>query len=386
MGAYLFVIALLIFFILKYDVGHKQHGKQHSLLFVMVLLILMSGLRYHVGADSITYEAGFIYGIPVLSKLLSSNDMVSQPLWIFLMSFCKTIFGSFVALQFIHAIILNLLILRYLKKTTNYVFTALLFTFCVTWWNLSFEVLREALSVAIYINAILYLIEKKYRTYLALGLVMTGLHWFAFVMVIITPFVMFVNNKIVYVSFIIGSISLFLFVDAQLFDWIDLISAGSTTGEASKRINSYINQEGGQGRVTFNLVGYLYTFILYAVLPLIIILYNNKVKGDKYFSKILMLFILFAVLQTKLVIFTRFYNYLYIILIVCMVNILYERRITLAIVRYMFYLLVFVFLWNGCISFYRPSSGQYRYDIHYNCYHIPYKTIFQEPDPIRESL
>lgn len=386
MGAYLFVIALLIFFILNYDVGHKQRGKQQSQLIVLILLVLMSGLRYHIGGDSISYEADFKYEIPELSKLFSSNEMQSQPLWILLMSFCKTLFGSFVAFQFLHAIILNLLIFRFIKKTTNYVFTALLFTFCITWWNLSFEVLREALCVAIYINAILILKEKKYLAYLALGLVMIGLHWFAFLMVIITPFVMFVDKKIVYVSFIIGAIILFLFVDTQLFDLINLISADSITGDASKRIDSYLNQEGGQGRVTYNLIGLLFTFILYVVLPLITIHYNSEVKGDKYFSKILMLFILFAVLQTKLVIFTRFYNYLYIIMIVCIVNVLYEKKIKVTLLKLMFNLLTFIFMLNGCVSFYRPSSNEYRHNINYNCYHIPYKTIFQDPDPIRESL
>lgn len=385
MTAYLLIIVLLLYFIFAYDVGHQRQGRKQMQWLVIVLLILMAGLRYHIGSDTIGYEDDFNREVPVLSRLSSSQAMMSQPLWIFLMSLCKTWFGSFVAFQFIHAIILNLLIFRFIRKTTNYVFTALLFIFCITWWNLSFEVLRESLCVGIYLNAILLLKKGKYINYAVLGLIMVGLHWFAFLMVIITPFIMYANEKVVYSAIILGGVALFLFVDTQLFELIDLISADYISGGASKRIDSYLNQDGGQGKVEFNLIGLIFTFVLYIALPLITIYFNKEEKGNKNFSKILVLFILFAVLQTKLVIFTRFYNYLYIVLIVCFVNILYDKKIKTPIVRLLFKSLVFILLMNGCWSFYRPSSSEYRSNIHYNCFYIPYKTIFQDPDPIREA-
>lgn len=384
MAPYIIIIALLIYLIVVYDIGKKKAGKVEWQWLVVIILIMLSGLRYHIGADTVGYEYDFYKNTPELSNISFAHGPVLQPFWALLMSMCKTIFGSFIAFQIIHALIVNLLIFRFLRKTTKYVFTALLLTFCVTWWNLNFEILRESLSVAIYLNAVLLLKNRNYLGYFLLGLIMIGFHWFAFVMVIITPFIMFVNEKVLYPTIVIGSLLIFIYGDTQLFDFLDLIASDTLSGGASDRVEAYLSKEGGQGRVTFNVIGLLYTFFLFVVFPLLTIRYN-KVENANNFNRLLVLFIFFAVLQTKLVIFTRLYNYLYIILIVSVVNILYERKISLPIVRLSYYCIVFIFLINGCWSFYRPNENEHRSNIHYNCMYIPYKTVFQEPDRIRES-
>lgn len=384
---YILVVLLLLFLIIQYDVEKRKIGKELWQWVVVVVLVLMAGLRYHVGTDTPSYEYDYYHTIPYLNNCFHDSDSFSQPLWVLLMSLCKTISGSFVFFQFAHAIIINLLIFRFIKRTTKYVFSSFLLTFCLTWWNLSFEVLRESICVAVYLNAVLLLREHKYVKYIILGLIIIGFHWFGFVIVLITPIVTHVNEKIMISLSVLLAVFLFFFVDTSFFDLLEMLASDHMSGGAQERLDSYLGKEGGQGRASYNLMGMLSVFILSVLFPLLTIFFIKKDERYKYFINIIILFVVVGVLQTKMVIFGRFFNYLYIILIVCCLHVVYEHKIRVPLIRLFYNILVLIFVvYNGIMPFYMPDPSEPRTNIHYNCYHIPYKTIFEEPDPIREAV
>lgn len=365
MFIYLFVVTLLLVLAFVFDYGNNESDKSTWQFIVVVLLILIAGLRYHIGGDSLNYEYEFYHFTPALGDIFVSRYLSSQFLWRLLMSFCYTYFHSFVALQLIHAFILNILLFRFIKKTTKYVFSALLIVFCVTWWNLSFEILRESLCVAIYLNAILSLKDRNYKSYIVLGLITMGLHWFSFVIVLITPILMFGNRKIVVSSIIIISVYLFLFVDDQFFVWLDILSEEYVGGGMSKQINAYTGLDGGLGRSVYNINGMVRTFMVYILFPIVTIYYSRKMSTDDDLNKLLILFVVFGVLQTKLVIFSRLYNYLNVLLIVYAVNIAYNKIIKNQLVRLMYVILIFIYLASGIMTFSQQKSN-----------YVPYRSIF----------
>lgn len=383
MFVYFAILSLLIYLIVKYDIQGYTNWKEAWINIFMVLLILLAGLRYHIGTDTVHYESWF-ENAPELSDIFRDADLWSEPLWTLLLSLVKTTTDSYIVFQFVVAIIFNTLLFRFLKSTTDKIFTVLFFVFCVSWWVLSFEVLRESICVVLYLNALLYLKERKILHYVIIGIIMMGFHKFSFVMMLITPLVVFVKEKITLPIVIL--ITVLLFFSDSVIELIDLISIRYLDDESVSRIGAYLYNSEHEGAIQTNIWGYLRALLLSFALPIITIAYNQTNDNMKFFNRVLILILLFSTLQTKLIIFYRLLNYLNILFIICFVNVLYNSRISQPIIKTGLYMLVSLYLYFGTQNFYRPSHIEYRSGINYNCVYIPYKTVFEEPDPTREAL
>ena len=93
--------------VLAYRYDYKGYVKNRNLWenAVLLLMIFVVGLRYHIGSDTVVYEWNFNTSYtPYFDQFLKDWNEKGQPLWWFVMSFCKTYFHSFVAVQFFHAI------------------------------------------------------------------------------------------------------------------------------------------------------------------------------------------------------------------------------------------------------------------------------------------
>lgn len=382
MFIYFAILALIIFLIVRYDIKHYPKGRERWINAVMVILILLAGLRYHIGVDTVHYESQF-NDIPSLQDILRDANLWRQPLWELLLSLVKTLTGSFVVFQFVHAILFNTLLFRFLKRTTDKIFTALFFVICISWWSLSFEVLREALCVVLYLNALFCLKERKIISYILLGIIMLGIHHFSFVMMLITPLVTILKPKVALPIVLI--LAIFIFFSTSIINYIEVISLALIDESTARMALNYIDSE-NYGAKDLRLFTILHILVKSCVLPMITIIYNQRNEDMKYINRILLLVPIVGILQTKIVIFYRFFSYLDILLIVSYVNVLYHSLTIKPIIKTCLYILVSIHLYGGCLRFYLPYHIEYRPSINYNCAHIPYKTIFQEPDPIREGL
>lgn len=213
---------------------------------------------------------------------------------------------------------------------------------------------------------------------------MMGIHWFSFIIVLLTPFAIFVNNKISIPLAVVFTI--IVFYSSSFLSTLELISVGLFDGGTSNRIANYLYYNENESVASNNLFGLLRILLMSFVLPILTIRYNKTNNELLIFNKLLALVLVFGALQMKMVIFGRFLNYLNIILIVCFVAVLYHKKHMDSLIKIVFSSLVALYLMFGCISFYKPSYLERRSWVHYNCSYIPYKTIFQEPDPMRESL
>lgn len=105
--------------------------------FLLVVFILLAGLRdYSIGGDTKNYVQ-FFEETPPLSDISDSyiSDSRYQAIFIYLISFVKSINGEFFIAQLIHATIVNTLIFLFLEDKLNHCF------FCALRFILSLTIL-----------------------------------------------------------------------------------------------------------------------------------------------------------------------------------------------------------------------------------------------------
>lgn len=381
MLVYLVIGISLLFLAYKYDYKGCVKNKKIWERIILSFMIAVVGLRYHIGSDTVVYEWNFNTSYtPNLNYFIKEWNGEGQPLWNFVMSFCKTYFQSFVAVQFFHAIIYNIFLMRFIKKVTCWHFTALFIAFSQIWFTNSFEVLRESISAVIYMNALLFLNEKKYVIYITLGILATGFHMFAFIIFFITLIIVKLNYIFLFIFFVL------IFIGVKIVDFSSvnkLLLAFSVlmSDSVSDKMELYIGKEDTTVISILGLFRYLFLDLL---LPLLILKSTDSTKI--FYKKLIVLWMIFSCMTSELPILYRMGNYLSIIYIVFLVNMLYEHK---KLSRRMHLISIWLTIGMVLMNFrdiYRPSSMEYRSNIHYDCRYFPYKTIFQDPDPIREGL
>ncbi|MBR3960006.1 MAG: EpsG family protein [Bacteroidales bacterium] len=377
---YLLIALLIAILAYQYDIKNKSAGRSFWEKCVVTLLIVIVGLRYHIGSDTVVYEWHFkTIETPVLSDFFQKDNLLVQPLWAFVMSFCKTVFGSFIAVQFFHAIVYHVLAFRFIKKTTQYTFTALLFFFILLWFANSFEVLRESISSVIFLNSLFLLREKKFIKYILCAIVAMGFHSFAFIMFVLAPLVVFSNK---YVLCIICALIYIVvqFVDLSEINRV-LISVMAFSDTIGNKATIYIGQKDS---TVISFLGLIRLVFIGLFLPICVILFSDK--KDSPFVKLVIFWMLLMLLKSKLPILYRMNNYLQLIYIVLLVNLLYNNtRTSIKSLKPLLIALSCGVLIMGYVDVYRPDPSFQSSKVPYDIRYFPYRTVFQDPVPMRES-
>lgn len=318
---YLFILLYCVFCILLYK-KYNEWAKLHIglLLFFTVLLF---GLRYRVGVDTIRYY----YHFEEIKDLfhIGTDDYLNAygPAFITLFSFSKTVINSFVFFQIIHAIIVNLCIFLFFINRTRNPFLSIFFYFLVVGIVFNTEILRESLAVAVFVLNYKNIENNKWMKYYLIGVLDVCLHYSA----IITLFVPFFRRiKIGEKSFII-----FLFIYACLvFAMITYInSVGIPVEKIAERYSSQTTYQ----EENYVSAGYYITVSLRSILlPILLIIINRKynIQDNRTIEPMLILFSIVS--STGFLypaIFNRLSNYFilfYIISISNCISVLFKRR------------------------------------------------------------
>lgn len=372
----------MCFLMVKFDFNKKavnvtSRKEEKWQYVVVVVLILLAGLRNRVGGDTINYESHFV-DYPNLWELFRSKswwEELSQPIWFLINVALKTIWDDFLIVQFFHAVIVNCLLYRFIRRSTTKEFTVYAVMFCILWWNFNFEILRESLCVALFLNGLLCLKQGKVGKYLLWCLPALGIHYFSFVIVGIVLVFYYINNTVSYFVVILSVLFLLFINTGNLSDWMVMMSLLS--GDASEEtMEKYIYGD-KFGTTSLNFFG-IVLFLITLVLPVIVAIKHNN---GAFMKRMILLFIIIAIFQAKFPIISRFANYLWPVLIVEAINYLYAVRIksiySLAVLCLLLYN-----VGHFTISFYRPFDSQT--GLSYDCRYIPYTSVFQDPNPVRE--
>ena len=379
MTVYILLFIVLLLSTILYKGNVKNNNQKKVFYFLCIVFAFVGGFRYRIGIDTIRYTYAF-ENIPKIFEFSSySLDSISQPIWFLINSLSKTIFDDFIVVQIFHAFVVNLLIGRFIIKTCNKPFLALLVYYCLHWSYFNFEIMRESLCVAVYLNIfLLYMDTRNIKQFTLYSVPVMLIHWFAFVPILITIISHFVSKQYFLLISISLAIILYFFVDAGAMNQI-MEYANYFMGDGSQveRIEMYLESD-SLGFISVSAFGLLF-IILTQVLPPLLVARNRTVNSS--IAKMLIIFACIVLIRVKLLIVSRFLNYWDIIIIVYLIN---EITTSKHLVKLYLQCVMAYTVFNGVHSFYTPTTDDVaKYDSRY----IPYSSYFtKELSPQRESL
>ncbi|PXY44057.1 EpsG family protein [Flavobacterium hydrophilum] len=368
---YFLVFIYLFFLAIYYDLGDSKRNSNFSYFLSLFILIIISGLRYKVGGDTLLYFESF-EKTPLVYELFNYDFSEERydPFWIIFQSISKTICNDFAFFQLLHSIFVNTVVFYFFRKNTHYYFTAILLYFCGNYFYFNMEIMRESLSISFFLIAYPYLITKKWVKY----------------------------YLIIFVSYLFHSSAIILFF-LPLLAKVKLDSKGIVLLLISFACSSYLGQLIELGlfaaRITekfviysqtqaLNIFGVITGLILYCFIPLLFINFYNRYYG-KYLKFVTLLFSYFflSVLALSVQGFYRFLNYFIIFQIIFLSDFfitLLRSKNDLLKVKFLFF--AFFALWVVV-----PKVLYYNYDTSmwskgtkkYNLYY-PYSSIIDKEE------
>ncbi|HBA13512.1 MAG TPA: hypothetical protein DCW98_05990, partial [Bacteroidales bacterium] len=128
---YILLFLFLLIPVIRYDLFAKKGGEELWYWTSVILLVLVAGLRYRVGGDTLVYMAEYSM-YPKLDELAFFDFETARynPLWYIIASVARSINDSFTCFQILHALIVNFSFFHFFRKyCPRYYFSAILVWF-----------------------------------------------------------------------------------------------------------------------------------------------------------------------------------------------------------------------------------------------------------------
>lgn len=306
---YLIVLILLLFLSFRYDIQEKTKNFDFWYRFVLLVFILIAGLRWRLGLDTPNYLESFYYSYPTLGKFsFMEYGLGKDPFYVLINSIVKTLGGRFFIVQLIQSSIVNVLIFKYIKKHSRYVFTCIFLYYVTFYYGFNMEIMRASISIVICLFAYDYILDKKWlKGYLLLCLALM-FHMQTIVMFVLPIFFFLRLNKIG-IAIIFGAFLFAIYVNIIFGEYLTVLDAVSEVG--AEKAEHYLNSE-KYGDQTHNLKFMAVTHFPYIIYSIASLLYLKKYDKDNPLLKLepfLLLGVIFLVMQLNLQIAYRFVDY-----------------------------------------------------------------------------
>lgn len=370
---YFLIYIYILVCALYHDVyGHKRYFR-FNYSFLYILFVLVAGLRYRLGTDTVGYMYSFDHEVLPLSQMdfeyVFSNR--NQPFWVLLNSFCKS-FGNFYLLQILISLILNTAIFVFLRKTFAKPFTALLIYYLLNYIYFSMEILRESLAISCFLFAILQLNKGSLLKYYLWVIAAFMFHFFSAFLFFVP---LFLSDALSFKVKMIGVFSL-LAVFFVLQESILMYFIAAAPPTISKKIFFYATSD-SFGATYLNIIGLSLKFSIPFALILLSISRRSDIIGlkDSICKGIAMLYIVLLAIVILIPIFERFSNYFYIIISILFASLFYRWNINKRSCAVAISFIYFVVLVYQVYQFTRidPQVG-----VHSYARYFPYTSIFNE--------
>lgn len=322
---YFFVLALLFFLTFKYEYsGHLKHNKS-AYLFVYVVFALMSGLRYRLGVDSVMYEELF-KDFPTIDKYVwgyEYNGDANDIFWAIFNCLCKTIWDNWVCVQIVMGFFINGVIFWFIKKYSSRPFLGVLLYFVTLWPLLTFEALREAMSVSFFIWALDGLYSGKgVRSYYVRVWPAVLFHTFGFLTLFFPLLKLIKPSKLTTFLTIVASVCVLYggyLLSELLMPYIQLGSAVGNKLTMYFDSDDYGTNMWSIGGVLAIALGYIIPLSLMAI-----IVSKSKNEAIKWLFPYLIFMLLVSLFKISLPVFYRLFNYFYVVIIIAATECLNE--------------------------------------------------------------
>ena len=369
---YIVVLFILLYGSIHYNAKNKDIGNKY-LYFEYIVVVLVIGLRYKVGGDTLNYFYAFP-DWPTLDKISQYDFNTSKYSigWIVFSALCKYIYDDFVCLQFVEAAIVNASFFYFFKKNTDRYFIAILLYGIMFLFTYNTEIMRAAMSVSVFLFSFESYKRKKWITYYALGFVAFSFHSEAIVMFILPLCYLLSKIKITIVN-----LAILLIVSVATVSFFNAIPQLANLLSVSNQM-SMMFELYSQETVSSNTNGYIAQILL--LLPWLYMLWLSRNDNQVYWRGFIILYIFFTFQQLRYMVFmNRACDMLYPFLIVAIVDTM--RRVSISkntIIHICFKMALFIVV----------TTRVYNYmgNEHWKLF-IPYSTILSPQENIaREKL
>lgn len=379
---YIVVIILLLCLSLRYDINGRTKYRDHWYFVIMVSFILIAGLRWRLGVDTPNSLFRFYNTIPTLPNLtLEHLSIGNKPFWYLLNSFILTIGGRFYLVQLIQSAFVNILLFRYIKKHSQFIFTCVLIYFLTVYYGMNMDAMKAANSIVICFYANDYWLEKKWGKAYLLWFIAVLFHVQALLLVV-TPLLLFARFDLKGLIFILVAFMVGFTMQIFIGDYLELVEAFGDDAIIDKangyaEADQFIDQEKSFLRI---FTGVLVP-IIYAIICVLYVKNKCSESSLNRFEPFLLIFLACSVIQLNVQIFYRFKNYYWIYVIlylsqttVCMIKKPKNISFRLAYTKAMLFFAVFVL---SFLLFFYPK---------YYSWFYPYSSVIEKKiDPNREQ-
>lgn len=386
---YAIIIVLLLYGIVKYDFKGRtdKNGTYYKLVYI--LMVLMSGLVYRVGADLVDYESSYYlefkgelnYEIGDLLTYFSR----AQPGWVIFSTLMYKSGASFTVFKLIQAAFFQFAVFSTIRKYTSYKFTALLLFFVFLFPHVNFNVLRESFAISIFLLSLPHLINRNWIKY---SMFIIGAFMFhtGAIILFLCPLIFYLDfnsrNKVIITSAIFFVLSLVAASSNLTKAYMDFVYSTGNAGLIDQS-EYYLLKD----RYTLTSIDNIAKSLLFFVINMMPLFYISK-KGNVEQKRIIplaFLYILVTLVNDFVPIAYRYKDYTYVLFYLALSFFLVEfskkylikQNILLVVLLFglYFYPIRSYFAVN---KFYgEPSWVQY----------YPYHSIIDKgTSPIRESI
>lgn len=378
---YLVIFLFLLIPVIRFDLMRIEGNKNLWFYSSLVLLIMLAGLRYRVGGDTLIYIRLF-EGYPALRELSTFDYSGAQfnPLW-YIFNAPFVTMKSFTAFQLAHALVVNSVFFWFFRRyvPTAY-FTAILVYYFGYFCYFNMEVLRETLCICVLLLAYPCLEKKNFILYYILCVFALYIHMSAIVMMVIPLTLLFKRDHLWLCLLAMVAVVLAFTV----FDIVTYVLGFAFEEQVASKINSYLRREEP------NIFGILRQLLI--IVPFLLFIFirkKNQYDNDKTIGAMLVLIAVFQTAGVFIGDLVRFSNYLLPFGIVFIVNTFFVNYWD---VMKKFYTKIvvmgalFVYLFNLSFYYVMNRSEDYPGGRNYHIF-VPYYSVFNpQVDERRETL
>lgn len=274
---YFLIFLYLLYLSIHFDILERKGARELHWLIALTLLILVAGLRWRIGSDTVIYAREF-YDYPDIFHLTGADfeSTSRMPLWVLLNSVCKTIWNDFVLFQFVVAFLSISISGFFVKETCPSLRFFILLCYYIggKYTGLHMELLRESLAVSFSLLALLSFDQNKIIRSILYGIVAVLFHVFAIVPILLFILIYYFLPQNRWIHAVIYSIMLVLTIFAPRFfvsiaETYSVLLGGVGDGSLESTVITYAaSDEYGSTDKSFfqyivllcNLVAYLFMF------------------------------------------------------------------------------------------------------------------------------
>lgn len=227
----------------RYDINGKTKGRAQWYMAMLVIFILVAGLRWRIGTDTIAYLKYFYHEYPAIEDFsFEKYPVIKSPFYVLMNSLVISLGGKFFIVQLLHATFVNGLIFKYIKRHNPYLFTCLFFYAIIKYLSYNTEIMRGSMSIVICLFANDYFLEKKWiKGYLLL--LLAFMFHAQTIVLFLMPFLLFLRFNRKGIVILGGALLLGYYLGVLLNDYIEILLYDDQL--ADKALN-YANSKYGQ--------------------------------------------------------------------------------------------------------------------------------------------